>query len=255
MERISRYAGEYFPAQTIRDAIDDMLQPEVRAYAQLQELERSGCDKQDAVFLHTIATMEYQLILLLIRLAKAETCLISFERNLIPTDGLSRRLDVTVSRMVRAETRSQLFRAFQRVTSSRLAGIDYRRDILYHDDDEEDQQDEEDEQHEALLAWGLYDMGLNTTDGDICPICQESLAGEPDVEDVESEMAAAGATATETIHTACCGETFHAYCLLRWVRWSGGQPLTRHCPLYREEFGEEFSIELYELRIASLRTL
>ncbi|KAK5553500.1 hypothetical protein LTR46_008475 [Exophiala xenobiotica] len=247
IEHIAPYAGGYFPAQAIRDAIDNMLK---------DELERSGCLNSDQDYLRTVATMEHELILLLVRLAKAELSLISFE-HLIPTDDLTRRLAVTASRMVRAEARSQLFRALQRVTSPRLAGIDYRRDILYHDDDdEEDQPDkEEDEQDEAMLAWGLYDLGLNTTDDEICPICQESLAREADIEDVEREMAAAEAVATETIHTPCCGKAFHAYCLLRWIRWSGGDPLTKDCPLCREEFGEEFSIELYEMRIASLRTL
>ncbi|KAK5317472.1 hypothetical protein LTR93_008683 [Exophiala xenobiotica] len=247
IEHIAPYAGGYFPAQAIRDAIDNMLK---------DELERSGCLNSDQDYLRTVATMEHELILLLVRLAKAELSLISFE-HLIPTDDLMRRLAVTASRMVRAEARSQLFRALQRVTSPRLAGIDYRRDILYHDDDdEEDQPDkEEDEQDEAMLAWGLYDLGLNTTDDEICPICQESLAREADIEDVEREMAAAEAVATETIHTLCCGKAFHAYCLLRWIRWSGGDPLTKDCPLCREEFGEEFSIELYEMRIASLRTL
>ncbi|KAK7903036.1 hypothetical protein LTR67_001053 [Exophiala xenobiotica] len=257
IEHIAPYAGEYFPAQAIRDAIDNMLKDEVRAYAHLKQLERSGCLNSDQDYLRTIATMEHELILLLVRLAKAELSLITFE-HLIPTDDLSRRLDVTQSRMVRAEARSQLFRALQRVTSPRLAGIDYSRDILYHDDEEEDHPDkdkEEDEQDEAMLAWGLYDMGLNTTDDESCPICQESLAGEADVEDVEREMAAAEAVATQTIHTPCCGKAFHAYCLLRWIRWSGGDPLTKDCPLCREEFGEEFSIELYEMRIASLRTL
>jgi hypothetical protein len=261
IEYIAPYAGEYCPAQTIRNAIDNMLKDEVRAYAHLKQLERSGCFNSDQDYLRRVATMEHELILLLVRLAKAELSLISLE-HLIPTDDLTRRLDVTVSRMVRAEARSQLFRALQRVTSPRLAGIDYRRDILYHDDDDDDDDDdedqpdkEEDEQDEAMLAWGLYNMGLNTTDDEICPICQESLAEEAAIEDVEREMAAAEAVATETIHTPCCGKAFHAYCLLRWIRWSGGDPLTRDCPLCREEFGEEFSIELYEMRIASLRTL
>ncbi|KAK5465036.1 hypothetical protein LTS15_001599 [Exophiala xenobiotica] len=255
IEHIAPYAGEYFPAQAIRDAIDNMLKDEVRAYAHIKQLERSGCFNGDQGYLRTVATMEHELILLLVRLAKAELSLISFEQ-LIPTDDLPRRLDVTVSSMVRAEARSQLFRALQRVTSPRLAGIDYRRDILYHDDDEEDQPDkEEDEQDEAMLAWGLYDMELNTTDDEICPICQESLAGEADIEDIDREMAAAEAVATETIHTPCCGKAFHAYCLLRWIRGAGGDALNKDCPLCREEFGEEFSIEQYAMRIASLRTL
>ncbi|KIW85884.1 hypothetical protein Z517_01277 [Fonsecaea pedrosoi CBS 271.37] len=227
-----------------------------------------------------LARAEAQVVLTMARLATVEECVWSGDALLLIALDISGPLVSEARRQrshpdfpwfteleaqhrgflaFRARARRRLFDTIKKLLTPRLRALDYRRDFFYSDLEAKFL-----EARETVSSWtpGLSKVAEHLSarllaqptvdrEGEICPICHESLSKDPNAEDGQEGM-----RQLPICTERCCNQPYHVCCLLEWLEQDLHVPFVfGSCPTCRAHLSYNFAVGLMERSIVELGTL